>query len=217
MAERKERRDAAEHRRIILQKAKSLFAEHGVEGVSMYQIARSAGVGQGTLYRRYAGKSDLCLDIIQESFRVLCDELTRYLDRHRDTPVRERLDMAIGKWLAFIEDKTPWIGELRPRECESELFFASSLYVTVHGLFRSLLEEAGRLPGAAAIDAVLAADGIIASASPFLYSHQRQGRGYSMEAIKRHLLALYVDPLCGRRLPGETTQTDGNSSLQPFM
>lgn len=217
MAERKERRDAAEHRRIILQKAKSLFAEHGVEGVSMHQIARSAGVGQGTLYRRYAGKSDLCLDIIQESFHSLYDELTRYLDSHREIHVRERLDTVIGKWLAFIEEKTPWLGELRPRECESELFFASPLYVSIHGLFRSLLEEAGRLPGAAAIDAVLAADAIIASASPFLYCHQRQGRGYSMETIKRHLLALYVDPLCGSRTAGETSTCAGTAPLQRFV
>ena len=42
----------------------SLFQEFGVENVSMHKIAKTAGVGQGTLYRRYANKSDLCLSIL---------------------------------------------------------------------------------------------------------------------------------------------------------
>ena len=45
---RKERKDSIEHRRIILQKAQLLFTEYGVDSVTMHQIAKSAGIGQGT-------------------------------------------------------------------------------------------------------------------------------------------------------------------------
>src|SRR5436309_15903750 len=73
---RHERRDAAEHRQRILEVARRLFAEHGVEAVSMHQIARDAKIGQGTLYRRYAHKDELCMDLLQERQERFVDEIT---------------------------------------------------------------------------------------------------------------------------------------------
>ena len=43
----------------ILQAGLDLFIERGVEGTSMEQIAKRAGVGKPAIYRRWAGKDDL--------------------------------------------------------------------------------------------------------------------------------------------------------------
>lgn len=43
----------------ILRAGLELFIEHGVEGTSMEQIARKAGVGKPTIYRRWATKEEL--------------------------------------------------------------------------------------------------------------------------------------------------------------
>lgn len=195
MAERKERRDAAEHRRIILQQAKSLFAEHGVESVSMHQIARSAGVGQGTLYRRYAHKGDLCLDIIEESFRQLNDEIERYLQKHRELPVRQRLEHVLRQWLDFVEDKSRWLGELQPRGCDMSYVYNTPLYQSMHGIIRGLLEEAVERQGAAPVDPVFAADAMLACMSPYLQSFLRNDRGYSKETLAQCMFHLYLDPV----------------------
>jgi AcrR family transcriptional regulator len=52
------RADAARNRALILRAAQDLFAEAGLE-VGVEEIARRAGVGKGTLYRRFPTKDDL--------------------------------------------------------------------------------------------------------------------------------------------------------------
>ncbi len=55
----RERADAARNRRRVLEAADRLFAERGVAGVTMDDIAAAAGVGKGTLYRRFTDKGGL--------------------------------------------------------------------------------------------------------------------------------------------------------------
>lgn len=64
---RKERRESIENRELILSTARRLFAESGVTMVSMRQIAREAGIGQGTLYRQYTDKGALCEALLRET------------------------------------------------------------------------------------------------------------------------------------------------------
>lgn len=49
----------AEADRAILQAGLDLFLERGVEGASIEQIARRAGVGKPTVYRRWSNKEEL--------------------------------------------------------------------------------------------------------------------------------------------------------------
>ena len=56
--ERPLRRDAERNRRRILDAAAAVFAEHGL-GVTMDDIAHRAGVGVGTVYRRFPDKEEL--------------------------------------------------------------------------------------------------------------------------------------------------------------
>ena len=49
------RRDAAANRERILDTARRLFSEQGLDA-SMDDVARGAGVGAGTLYRRFPSR-----------------------------------------------------------------------------------------------------------------------------------------------------------------
>ncbi len=52
------RRDAARNRQRVLQAASEVFTERGLD-VSLDEVARHAGVGVGTVYRRFRTKEDL--------------------------------------------------------------------------------------------------------------------------------------------------------------
>jgi AcrR family transcriptional regulator len=67
----KERADAARNRAAVLVAAASLFAEHGVTAVSMDQVAAAAGVGKGTLFRRFGDKSGLAAALLDDRERTL--------------------------------------------------------------------------------------------------------------------------------------------------
>ena len=47
--------------RAIIEAALSLFAEHGVEGLCIEEVAARAGVGKATIYRRWPNKEELML------------------------------------------------------------------------------------------------------------------------------------------------------------
>lgn len=58
-----ERADSRRNRRLLIEAAQAAVAEHGVE-VSALDIATAAGVGVGTLYRRFGTKEALIESIV---------------------------------------------------------------------------------------------------------------------------------------------------------
>jgi AcrR family transcriptional regulator len=58
------RRDARDNRAAILDAARELFADSA--DVAMCQVARRAGVGQGTIYRHFPSRSALAAEILDE-------------------------------------------------------------------------------------------------------------------------------------------------------
>jgi AcrR family transcriptional regulator len=55
----------------VLAAAERLFTERGVAGVTMDDIATAAGVGKGTLYRRFTDKGGLAVALLDEREREL--------------------------------------------------------------------------------------------------------------------------------------------------
>jgi AcrR family transcriptional regulator len=65
------RRDASENRERVLRAASQLFAAQGLEA-SVEEIAQLAGVGMGTLYRRFPNKEALIEQLVDDLYvRVL--------------------------------------------------------------------------------------------------------------------------------------------------
>jgi len=74
------RRDAERNRRRILDAAAAIFAERGL-GVTMDEIAARAGVGVGTVYRRFPDKDELIDALFVERVDAMAELAERALAR----------------------------------------------------------------------------------------------------------------------------------------
>lgn len=72
-----ERADAARNRAKVLTAAAGLFAERDPRTVTMDDVAKAAGVGRGTLYRRYPDVASIAVALLDEHERALQEQLLR--------------------------------------------------------------------------------------------------------------------------------------------
>jgi AcrR family transcriptional regulator len=62
-----ERGDAARNRTLLLEAARRLIAERGADAVTTDDIAAAAGVGKGTLFRRFGSRAGLMIVLLDEA------------------------------------------------------------------------------------------------------------------------------------------------------
>ena len=68
------RSDARRNREKILAAASELFAERGAD-MCMDDLARRAGVGHATVFRRFPSKSDLVIAMLEERLGMVAEEI----------------------------------------------------------------------------------------------------------------------------------------------
>jgi AcrR family transcriptional regulator len=196
----KERRDAAEHRRRILVAARALFAEQGVDATSMTEIARAAKLGQGTLYRRFAHKGELCEALLKENVLCFQDEMDARYAADQNATALERLEMLFAQMIHFHEQNHPLLAAIidsasGPRR---DGFIYSPYYRWMHAMIVRLLEQGITDGEIHALDADLTAHLMIASFKGTLFCYQRQQLGYTPEQILRCIRGLLIEGLRAR-------------------
>ncbi|WP_031170660.1 TetR/AcrR family transcriptional regulator [Streptosporangium roseum] len=99
----RERADAARNRLKVLAAAARLFREKGVDGVSMDAVAAEAGVGKGTLFRRFGDKSGLAAALLNERERELQEAiLSGPAPLGPGAPAADRLAAFVDGYLDYL-------------------------------------------------------------------------------------------------------------------
>jgi AcrR family transcriptional regulator len=188
-----ERADALRNRERILTAAARLFARNGARGTSMDAIAAEAGVGKGTLFRRFRDRAALMLALLDQADRAFQEAILR-----GPPPLgpgaspRERL-IAFGQgMLAHLECHGELLLEIEA--CHPAEWQRSQPYAFLWLHARALLDEA-RLGG----DSEYLADALLATLTPSTFHHQRSVRGLSLERLKLGFRAL-VDAIVSGEL-----------------
>lgn len=185
------RRDAVENRRRILEAAREAFAGRGVDGTSMHQIGRAAGVGQGTLYRHFEHKGALCSALLSEEIEGFVGEMRRRTEGRG--PAVGRLKWFLG-WVArFNEENGALLGAIRAASAGGRRveLYGNPFYEKLKGTVVGLLDEAvegGEI--SAELDTECLADTLLAALNIDLYLYQRHQLGMERERIVGGLRSL---------------------------
>jgi AcrR family transcriptional regulator len=202
--ERVERRDARKNRQQILAVAQRLFAEQGVDAVSMHQIAVAAGIGQGTLYRRYRHKGELCMDLLQESQQQFVEEVRDFFSATETAPALDQLKGVLARIIAFLEAQGSLLSPIARPECwmqwegvDFPRHFPAhpSFFTWLHEVCMGLLHEAIERDELPPFDVSYTADALLLNLHPSFYRLQRQEQGFSPERILQGLCRIYIDGL----------------------
>jgi AcrR family transcriptional regulator len=81
--------DKEQKRRDIALSCRDLLLEEGIETLTVSQIARTAGVGKGTIYEYFANKEDIVFEIITSFIDEYHKELAALIEA--SMPTREKL------------------------------------------------------------------------------------------------------------------------------
>ena len=189
---RVERRDAARNRGLVLSAAGALFRERGVTNVTMEEVARAAGVGKGTLYRRFPNKGVLCEALLDEPTRRLQAEVLVSLGGPDRGPL-EKLRGFLGRLVLFTEENLDLLygGHETLQGAERVAHYGHPAYGwrrwTVLGLLKEAIRN-GELDGETDIEYL--ADALLAPLGVDLYYYQRRMLGLPAERIAAGLSSM---------------------------
>jgi len=191
---RPERADAAANRALILTTAEALFAKKGVATVCMAEIAKAAGVGKGTLYRRFANKAELCLALMDTQMREFQDAMLSRMRQmnNEGVPPLHQLDLFMDALVHFVADHIPLLTEVEQEEVLTDHFGDQRRpyfwqHMTITGLLRT-----AQMQGtcAADVDVEYTADALLAPLNTHTFNLQREARGFSLERMSSGLRRL---------------------------
>jgi AcrR family transcriptional regulator len=193
----KERADAARNRRKVLAAAGGLFAARGVAAVSMDDVAAAAGVGKGTLYRRFGDKSGLAAALLDERESQLQRELlSGPPPLGPGAPPVERLAAFAAAYLAYVDAHLDVVALSQTASPGARLRTGSHRFWRLH--CRILLAEAG------APDPDLRADALLAALTAEQVRHWRHDEGRLPADLTRAVSALarsLAEPAVGTSEP----------------
>jgi AcrR family transcriptional regulator len=184
--EQTERADAASNRRRILAAATELFAQRSPDCVSMQDVAKAAGVGMGTMYRRFGDRAGLALALLDDHTRAFQDALiSGPPPLGPGAPAAERLRAFGEGYLDLVERHADILAAALPLArgvSGPDQLFATHLAV--------LLREA-----APHLDPQFTALSLLAALHPTQHLHRRHALGWPLERLRAGWHAV-VDALC---------------------
>ncbi len=182
----------------IIKTAHNLFEQYGVNNVSMHQIAITAEVGQGTLYRRFANKAELCSILMQEDYDQFITKMDLALNSSVCTSVKEKFEKFLYNWLAFLDKEYEMIDIIRTEFKTDQMkdgLVGSPLYRYLNKKLTEIMREAIQNTPKQDIDVDFFVFTVVSSINSYLYNNLKNTFSYSLDEIFDNLRRMFINPL----------------------
>jgi len=180
--ERRERADAAANRVRILDATRLVLAERGAEGITLDAVAERAGVGKGTVFRRFGDRSGLFQALLDEHLRVFQDSfMFGPPPLGPGAPPKERLAVFLEGLLDLEDGHLELILALERDRWKAPIGGYIVLSLHAENLIREISLK---------LDAPILAQLLLNAVNVNVVRHLRQEAGMSLPAIKASARAL---------------------------
>jgi AcrR family transcriptional regulator len=189
------RADAERNRRLLIDAAAEAFAQHGLD-VSVGEIARRAGVGRGTLFRRFPTKEHLIA-------AIFVDRVSDMTDTARLLMEEEEAGDALGRFMrAMIEmqvkDRGLFEAVGHSALTDPDVLRAhDELLATLGKMVRSAQRAGEVRDDVGPIDILMLTKGVAAAAEPMQCVVPRSWERY-LDLVTDGLRPAAATKLCGR-------------------
>jgi AcrR family transcriptional regulator len=95
-----------ERREQLLDIGRRLFAERGLDGTSIEEIAAQAGVSKPVVYEHFGGKEGLYAVVVDREMSALLDGITASLTRTTNNRYRLRIERVALALLSYVDERT---------------------------------------------------------------------------------------------------------------
>jgi AcrR family transcriptional regulator len=190
-----ERADAARNRRALLVAAHAILVKHGIDALSMDAVAAEAGVGTGTVYRRFTDRSGLAFALLDDTERRFqAAFMTGPAPLGPCAPPAVRIRAFMHAQLDRLETDAELLAMAAARSPVTR--YTSAPYLTARLHLVGLLTAVGT-----STDPGYLADALLALVQPGLFLYQRHSLHLGLARLKDridHLLAAVqlADPNC---------------------
>jgi AcrR family transcriptional regulator len=204
-----ERADAARNRQALLAAAHEIMVEEGIDALTMDRLAAAAGVGVGTVYRRFG-------DLAGLAFALLDDEEKQFQRSFLSgppplgpgAPAEERIRAFLHAFVDRLETAAEMHALAESRSATAR--YTSAPYRTCRTHLVALLGDLHQH------DAAYCADALLALVNPSLILNQRRELGFSPERIKAGIDAILTATLttgaCRSAVPDRPGRNVGAAS-----
>lgn len=187
-----ERADAQRNRRALLSAALRIIKEQGVPALTMDALADRAGVGVGTVYRRFGDRTGLAFALLDEQERQFQAAFLRGPPPlGPGAPPLERIKAFFEAYIGRLETQTD-LHCMAEHAAPKNGPYQSGPYQARRAHLIGLLNQAGMQDSSGYL-----ADALLSLVSAGLYVHQRRNLGLSNEAISQGIGKIMCGLLAG--------------------
>jgi AcrR family transcriptional regulator len=194
--ERRERKDALRNMERVLHAAHELFAERGAD-VTMEEVARRAGVGVGTIYRRFPSKDHLFAAVSHAACADTQHCLQEAAQAARD-PLSKLRALVLVQYHRCEGQAT--LLDLRPpaEGAAGGTVFDQQLYDTFHAMLQQVIADGQRQGAIRQGDPAVLAALCLEVLSPHAFNNLARVVGGRADEIAEHVVRFVLGGLGAR-------------------